>query len=111
MADTVGENSEGAYDEIEIEDMEYDEEKKLWTYPCPCGDKFVITEVSPPPNYLLLFGIPTNFCSLKKDDLLNGEEIARCPSCSLFIRVIYEVEEEDDDSHDLAHVPKAVVAY
>jgi len=29
---------------------------------------------------------------------MNGEEIARCPSCSLYIRVIYEVEEEDDDS-------------
>jgi diphthamide biosynthesis protein 3 len=25
------------YDEIEIEDMEYDEEKSVYHYPCPCG--------------------------------------------------------------------------
>jgi hypothetical protein len=28
---------------------------------------------------------------------MNGEEIARCPSCSLYIRVIYEVEEEEEE--------------
>jgi len=63
---------QGVYDEVEIEDMEFDEERKVYTYPCPCGDKFVISE----------------------EDMLNGEEIARCPSCSLYIRVIYAVEEE-----------------
>ena len=36
----------GYYDEIEIEDMEYDEETSTYTYPCPCGDKFRITKVS-----------------------------------------------------------------
>ncbi len=65
MADTAGENSEGAYDEIEIEDMEYDEEKKLWTYPCPCGDKFVITEVSSPPQIIFSLDWDSNFCTLK----------------------------------------------
>jgi diphthamide biosynthesis protein 3 len=34
------------YDEIEIEDFTYDEEKEMFTYPCPCGDKFQITLVS-----------------------------------------------------------------
>ena len=33
------------YDDVEIEDMEYDEEKKTYYYPCPCGDKFFITLV------------------------------------------------------------------
>jgi diphthamide biosynthesis protein 3 len=56
------------YDEIEIEDMEFDEENNLYYYPCPCGDRFEIT----------------------KEELSDGEEIARCPSCSLIIRVIYD---------------------
>lgn len=33
------------HDEIEIEDFEYDEEEDLYTYPCPCGDEFIITRV------------------------------------------------------------------
>lgn len=28
------------YDEIEIEDMDFDEETGTFFYPCPCGDKF-----------------------------------------------------------------------
>jgi diphthamide biosynthesis protein 3 len=34
------------YDEIEIEDMEFDEGNDLYFYPCPCGDRFEITRVS-----------------------------------------------------------------
>lgn len=33
------------YDEIEIEDMTWDSEKLTFSYPCPCGDKFLITLV------------------------------------------------------------------
>ena len=33
------------HDEIEIEDMEYDEETETYYYPCPCGDQFQITKV------------------------------------------------------------------
>lgn len=33
------------HDEIEIEDMEYDEENETYYYPCPCGDRFQITKV------------------------------------------------------------------
>jgi hypothetical protein len=33
------------YDEVEIEDMDYDASKKTYFYPCPCGDKFFITLV------------------------------------------------------------------
>lgn len=56
------------YDEIEIEDMTWDESMKMYHYPCPCGDRFEI--------YL--------------NDMLEGEEVAVCPSCSLMIKVIYE---------------------
>ncbi|KAL0054987.1 hypothetical protein WJX82_005471 [Trebouxia sp. C0006] len=57
-----------SYDDIEIEDMEWNEELSAFTYPCPCGDLFQIT----------------------KEELAEGEEIARCPSCSLYITVVYD---------------------
>jgi diphthamide biosynthesis protein 3 len=60
-----------SYDDVEIEDMEWREYLKAYTYPCPCGDLFQIS----------------------LDDLRLGEEIARCPSCSLFITVIYNPED------------------
>ncbi|XP_065854869.1 diphthamide biosynthesis protein 3-like [Euphorbia lathyris] len=60
-----------SYDDVEIEDMQWNEELQAFTYPCPCGDLFQIT----------------------KDDLRLGEEIARCPSCSLYITVIYNIED------------------
>ena len=62
-------NMTSIYDEIEIEDMTYDSTLEIYHYPCPCGDRFEI-------------GIA---------DLRDGEDIAVCPSCSLMIRVIYEV--------------------
>ncbi|KAL2197054.1 hypothetical protein P885DRAFT_77533 [Corynascus similis CBS 632.67] len=30
------------YDEVEIEDMTYDETLQIYHYPCPCGDRFEI---------------------------------------------------------------------
>ncbi|KAK4758511.1 hypothetical protein SAY87_019812 [Trapa incisa] len=45
--------------------MEWKEELQAYTYPCPCGDLYQITQ----------------------EDHRLGEEIARCPSCSLFITV------------------------
>jgi diphthamide biosynthesis protein 3 len=56
------------YEEVELEDFSFDESTATFTYPCPCGDNF---EVS--------------LC-----DLIEGEDVARCPSCSLIVRVIYE---------------------
>jgi len=58
----------GFYDEIEIEDMTWDEAKSVFHYPCPCGDRFEIS----------------------RKQLANGEDIATCPSCSLVIRIIYD---------------------
>jgi hypothetical protein len=34
------------HDEVEIEDFEYDPSNDTFTYPCPCGDEFVVTRVS-----------------------------------------------------------------
>jgi diphthamide biosynthesis protein 3 len=69
-----GAESKMSYDDVEIEDMEWNEEIQAFTYPCPCGDLFQIT----------------------KEDLKIGEEIARCPSCSLYITVIYNLEDFQD---------------
>ncbi|KAA8490904.1 DPH3-like [Porphyridium purpureum] len=66
------------YDEVEIEDMEWDDALNAFTYPCPCGDVFRIT----------------------KDELRAGEEIGTCPSCSLTIRVIYDQDEFEQVSPD-----------
>eukprot|EP00527_Entomoneis_sp_CCMP2396_P000246 CAMPEP_0198137612 /NCGR_PEP_ID=MMETSP1443-20131203/1092_1 /TAXON_ID=186043 /ORGANISM="Entomoneis sp., Strain CCMP2396" /LENGTH=89 /DNA_ID=CAMNT_0043799107 /DNA_START=118 /DNA_END=387 /DNA_ORIENTATION=+ len=75
------------YEEVEIEDMDFDETELMYYYPCPCGDKFRIT----------------------LEDLWDGGDIAKCPSCSLRIQVIFEEqdlpplppeEEEDDDDDD-----------
>ena len=57
------------YDEIEIEDMVFDSTLQIYHYPCPCGDRFEIA----------------------LDDLRDGEDIAVCPSCSLMIKVVFEV--------------------
>ena len=57
------------HDEVEIEDFEYDEETELYYYPCPCGDRFEIA----------------------RSMLADGEDVATCPSCSLIVKVIYDV--------------------
>jgi CSL zinc finger len=58
------------YDEVEIEDMTFNPETEVYSYPCPCGDRFQIS----------------------LEELLDGEDIASCPSCTLRIRVIYDEE-------------------
>ncbi|KAI1944928.1 Diphthamide biosynthesis protein 3 [Ophidiomyces ophidiicola] len=73
------------YDEIEIEDMTFDPTLQIYHFPCPCGDRFEI-------------GIA---------DLRDGEEIAVCPSCSLMIRVIFDLDDlpkENEDDTSLATV-------
>lgn len=73
------------YEEIEIEDMTYDENDFSYTYPCPCGDMFRIT----------------------LEELWDGEDTAKCPSCTLRIMVIFNEEdlpplpdEEQSDAED-----------
>ncbi|KAL5501003.1 DPH3 [Sanghuangporus vaninii] len=66
------------YDEIEIEDMAWDEAKGVYHYPCPCGDRFEIS----------------------RTQLANYEDIAMCPSCSLIIRVIYDPLDFQDDPEE-----------
>lgn len=69
MADSDSDEPVSVYDEVEIEDMTLDETLQIYHYPCPCGDRFEIAIA----------------------DLRDGADIAVCPSCSLMIRVIFEV--------------------
>lgn len=73
------------YEEVEIEDLDYDPHTQIYTYPCPCGDKFTIS----------------------LEALYDGEDIATCPSCTLRIEIIYDEEnlpplrkDDDDDGDD-----------
>lgn len=64
-------STETIYDEVEIEDFTFDAVTQMFSYPCPCGDRFQIALV----------------------DLQDGEDIAVCPSCSLMVQVIFEPED------------------
>ena len=57
-----------AWDEVDLLDMAFEAARDVYTYPCPCGD---------------LFMMPV-------DDLLCAEDLAPCPSCSLLLRVKYD---------------------
>jgi len=70
------------HDEIEIEDMTFDEDKEIYSYPCPCGDQFEIS----------------------LEDLKAGEETATCPSCSLIIRVIYDFDQFESDDEEVENI-------
>lgn len=100
------------HDEIEIEDFEFDDEEEMYYYPCPCGDRFEISKVSAPTvRFVAKFSVPPKIEISKKrailkcnfrilifrnefihvqEDLIAGEEVATCPSCSLIVRVIYD---------------------
>jgi len=60
-----------SYEEVDLIDMELEEEGTVFRYPCPCGDKFFITI----------------------DELLENEDKAKCPSCSLILKVKYDANE------------------
>ena len=65
---------EVVYDQVDLDEMDFDEENETYYYPCPCGDRFFITI----------------------EQLEAGETIARCPSCSLIIEVLYAELDEDE---------------
>lgn len=82
------------HDEVEIEDFEFDEETNVYTYPCPCGDRFTISKVW---QLRYSFSFSSVLCRifsyscLFQEELENGENVAKCPSCSLIVKVIYNL--------------------
>lgn len=89
------------YDEIEIEDMEYNAEEGVFYYPCPCGDRFSITKVSAHCRQPARCVVTR--CWALQEDLDSGEDIATCPSCSLTVRVIFEPVRGRLQSHACPH--------
>lgn len=74
------------YDDVEIEDMEWNDDLAAYTYECPCGDLFQIS----------------------LDELRDGEDIAHCPSCTLIVRVIYDEADFVDSKPPPATIQAAV---
>ncbi|GMG19754.1 unnamed protein product [Ambrosiozyma monospora] len=69
------------YDQIEIEDFTFDPVQQLFTYPCPCGDRFQIC----------------------LEDMKDGEDVAVCPSCSLMCQIIFEEEDLQEYIDQIDH--------
>lgn len=57
--------------QIDLDDMTFDEANQQFAYSCRCGDRIIVG------------------C----DTLAQGEDTFTCPSCSLRIKVDYEVEQ------------------
>ena len=76
------------YDEIDLEDFSWSSATRTFYYPCPCGDRFFIALVRDATRDCSRECVPlTPFPT--QVDLLDGEDIAPCPSCSLRVRVIF----------------------
>ncbi|CAB4427591.1 unnamed protein product [Rhizophagus irregularis] len=58
--------------DIDLDDMEYNEEMKLYSISCRCSGNYIITE----------------------QDLEKGANITGCTNCSLKIHILYEVNDE-----------------
>ena len=70
----------GVYEEVQLSEMDWVEEDGMWYYPCPCGDVF----------------------ELSKEAFDAGERIARCPSCSLKVKVLTEAAAPAPESSNKA---------
>ncbi|KAF9425627.1 Diphthamide biosynthesis protein 4 [Podila epigama] len=62
-------------DDIDLDDMDYDDETSVYTSPCRCSGEYAISEKE------LELGVDTVVCS----------------TCSLIVRIHYEVADDDDD--------------
>ena len=58
-------------DEVDLDDMNYDEKTGVYSFVCRCGDCY----------------------DIDNDELEAGAEIVHCGGCSLAIRVLYDTAE------------------
>jgi len=82
MDEVTGAAAEAAdhrvYDTVDLADMEWVEDDDMYIYECPCGDVFEFTLAN----------------------LRAGERIAKCPSCSLRIRVVVPEDRAEGKEED-----------
>lgn len=71
-----------AVETIDLDDMDYDEKRGSWTWPCRCGNS---------PAYEVS---KEALSDMKVDHYGRGEVIVACEGCSLYKRVAFEVTEE-----------------
>ncbi|KAF9134903.1 DnaJ sub C member 24 [Mortierella sp. 14UC] len=64
-------------DDIDLDDMDYDEEAGSYTSPCRCSGDYIILE----------------------DELELGVDTVVCSTCSLIVRIHYEAAEDDEDTN------------
>ncbi|KAG0087040.1 Diphthamide biosynthesis protein 4 [Podila epicladia] len=64
-------------DDIDLDDMDYDGESSVYTSPCRCSGEYIISE----------------------DELELGVDTVVCSTCSLIVRIHYEVADDDDDDN------------
>lgn len=63
--------------EVDLDEMEYNEEDRSFSLVCRCSGDYVITE----------------------DELETNIDVVGCNNCSLRIRVLYDVVEEEDQDN------------
>ena len=66
-------------DIVDLEDMDYDDDRSLWKRPCRCGDRWAY-EITEP--------------ELEREQS-HGEIYVGCRGCSLFIKVIFEAVDDE----------------
>lgn len=71
---------EAAYEEVNLQDMEFDGLDQQLLYPCPCGDLFELSL-----SELRSAVAAATDC--------RGWAVASCPACSLRIRVIFDFQQ------------------
>ncbi|KAF8933235.1 hypothetical protein EDD21DRAFT_405774 [Dissophora ornata] len=64
-------------DDIDLDDMEFDEETGVYSSPCRCSGEYVVSE----------------------DELELGVDTVVCSTCSLIVRIHYEAAEDDEDGN------------
>ncbi|XP_026191583.1 uncharacterized protein LOC34619599 [Cyclospora cayetanensis] len=73
-----------AYEEVNLQDLEFDALDQQFLYPCPCGDLFELTVAD------LQAAVAA---AASPSPAFSGFAIASCPSCSLQVKVLFEIEQ------------------
>lgn len=71
---------EAVYEEVDLQDLEFDALDQQFVYPCPCGDLFELSLSD------LRAAVAASTGGM-------GFAIASCPSCSLRVKVLFDTEQ------------------
>lgn len=80
---------EAVYEEVGLQDLEFDALNQQFVYPCPCGDLFELS-------------LSDLRAAVAASTATRGFAIASCPSCSLRVKVLFDPERLADMEKDLS---------